>query len=421
MPRAVPSGLRLPIALLPLLLSPSTPGAAALALPAPPRGAVRRARELPGVLRVRGGAKVGAAPSASALSAGAEDGSGEGEPPRQKVAEDAVRSIRRCCRMAIFSVLADVVATAADDDLRSKLLGPGSSPTWVNYADAFDSLSLLAFAAGLWRIAHLYGKRLDGRRGVTKRADLLDLFRTMTWIWGVVAANLAIAATSAAAALPSHAAGRWRIPSPRRMAPIVAGLLGLGGAAAHLRCEGIASREVRAYYEERGSESPGAAAGTEAVAWELVGSLPAAGFRAYRNQALCGVAFGAFALLALARWIVSFDGGVVGHLFGAGGFLTPFGITALLFALNHAVLRAAIAAIVRDSTTTGVDDVDRRIYQELFQAQSGFYNEVAEMLKGAAILQLLPHVAAPIIPHIIAVLKKWKHIPLISKVVEKLS
>ena len=94
----------------------------------------------------------------------------------------------------------------------------------------------------------------------------------------------------------------------------------------------------------------------------------------------------------------------MGHLFSVTEFITPFTITVLLYALNKALIKAAIAEVVGD--TKRVKDVD--IYNDLFVAQSGFYSQAASTIRDAAVFGLLPYIARPLLPYVFKLTKVVK-------------
>ena len=68
------------------------------------------------------------------------------------------------------------------------------------------------------------------------------------------------------------------------------------------------------------------------------------------------------------RWILS-----------VSDVIAPFAIAWLLFSLNKRFLRAAIVRL-RDDESNAIDD---EVYNNLFIAQTGFYQKVTETMKDA--------------------------------------
>lgn len=367
-----------------------------------------------------------------------------------KMSRQALRSIDSCVKMCLFAVFGDVVILFADRAIWSKFFGGGGPTTttslsWVDYADIFDSLSLLAFGMGLWRISRLYLLSIGNntKEGMSHESLLFDLFSTMSWTWGVISLNMALACVTTAATLPAHAIAAATtgggplfrflsdggVVTPSKLSAAVATVLAIGAVAMHGRCERTADTEFRAFVEKHGID-PGKLSlssvvgnGDKPIMFDTVRAM---GFRAYRNQALCGGSIAIMACLQLARWIVSIPlplsiVGFVPHVFGVFEFLTPFAITALLFALNKALLRAAItiteisssssSAAADDDQTEIIDGEDENeIYRDLFAAQAGFYGRVAEFLKSATVFRLLPYIMARLIPPILKALPKFSFV-----------
>ncbi len=214
---------------------------------------------------------------------------------------------------------------------------------------------------------------------MTKRMDgdaLSELFRTMSWIWGVVAANYSVACVTSAASLPvSGRDGRFyfwlrRVSSTQSSLAFV-GILLVGHVAVRYNCQKAALAEHEKYSKKMSTRETSSSKST----WT-------AGYMACINQAHCaGICF-VYASLALAKWIVSFNTStLISHIFSVYNFLTPFTISLLLFKLNKVLLRAAISEIQGDSNN--VVNRDEDVYRDLFLAATSFYNEVASTLKTA--------------------------------------
>lgn len=96
-------------------------------------------------LRVRGGGGAPSLHTKTKLSTATANYDGE---KAGKMANEALKSMQYCSKMCLFSVVVDIVVFFVDEDIWSKFLGPGTTLSWVNCAQLFDSLSLLAFGAG---------------------------------------------------------------------------------------------------------------------------------------------------------------------------------------------------------------------------------------------------------------------------------
>lgn len=352
-------------------------------------------------LRVRGGA---VSPVKTLFSTTANSNDDDGE-KSEKLALEAVQSIQYCCKMCFAAVVADIITTFID-------VGAAASLSWVDFVDVFDGISILVFGTGLWRISQLYFESFSNMEKRMEPTHLLELFRTMGRIWGVSALNLALCSVSLASSLPTHGGNGvfqfpWETVSSTKLSIATVGILFVGRFYITNNCEQIAMREMRTY-DKMMAEN-----GHKFQPLPNQALIREAGYGAYCNQAQCAGSFAMFASLTLLKWIVSFDGGIIGHIFSISDVLTPFTITFLLFTLNKALLRAAIAEVRGDSNKVNDDE----IYNDLFVAQAGFYNNVAEMLKGATIFGLLPYIVGPAIPYIV---KSLKHIHLFARLFEAL-
>jgi len=391
---------------------------------------------MPPSLRVRGGGNRRATSAAVGATKNADINSDNDDDKYAKTAQQAIQSIRFCCKMCVASVLSEISVLFVDANLFAKFFrssaetatgaGAVAAPllTWVDYIDIFDGLALLLFAGGLWRISQLYFISFSNMDDKMDRQHLLHLFTFMKWIWGGVAASTGGVALSMAATLPSHGnsgifAGILGRIACSRLVAGAAGILGVGATITLVRCRKIVDAEVQSYREKHGIVEE------EPKQMKQLDALKVAGYAAYRSQALCSASFAVMSIFALLKWIVSFeitDGGklnFVGQVFAVSDFLTPFAMTALLVTLNRALVRAAIAEIIGDDDSGDANDAtvkkkrksgsgrssDDEIYHDLFVAQTGFYKKAGETLKGAAIFRLLPYIAASVCPYLLKALE----------------
>ena len=300
-----------------------------------------------------------------------------------KIASEALQSIRYCCKMCFASVIADVLITLITRDFWSRLLS--ATLTWIDYIAIFDTTSLLVFGVGLWKISQLYFGSISDMTKRMEKDHLLDLFRNMKQIWGLTALNLALVAVSIGATLPAMMKdndGPFKFMldgvSSRHLIAGVVGVLAVVRLVIRDTCAKTATREKNAYDEEMANIGQ-----QEFQPSPKHAMLREAGYRAYVNQAQCAGSFGVMTFLELVKWIVSIEvgvGGLIGHLFSVSDVLTPFAITVLLFALNKALLRAAIAEV--RGGPKGIEQ-DDETYNDMFVAQVGFYKKVGDTLKTA--------------------------------------
>jgi hypothetical protein len=109
----------------------------------------------------------------------------------------------------------------------------------------------------------------------------------------------------------------------------------------------------------------------------------------------------AIAILDLLKWVVS-DSSIIGKIFDVSDVITPFALTALLFSLNNSCLRAGLFGKLKDDK-----DNEEQVRHSLFVAQKGFYDKVAEIIKGVTIVRLLPYVVSPIKPYATTVINQY--------------
>jgi len=320
-----------------------------------------------------------------------EDGDDDGE-KSQKLAKEAIKSIQDCYKMCFANVLADVVITMIDHDIWTKLFHPtgpddedssSSVIGWIFWMDLVDSFSFFFFACGLWRISHFYIRVSTGDDVTYKSKRIKDehissLLRTMSLSWGIVAFNFAFVAVSEAAALPEHGRdGPFHFllngVSSKQAALGGVGALVLCGIAASVHCSNTArladlKDNKRISMVQQQSKANLTFASTRRM-----------GYKSYRNQAFCAMAFALKAFMELLKWSVDVNGGILGRILSISDVLAPFAIAWLLFTLNKSFLRAAIARLRDDGTRT----IDEVLYNDLYIKQTAFYEKVAETMKEA--------------------------------------
>ena len=242
--------------------------------------------------------------------------------------------------------------------------------------------------------------------------NLLKLFASMSWIWGITAINLALVSVSSVALLPTTIKGGYfqfildKVTSKQLSFGII-GILCVVSGIIYNNCERTAAKEVQAYRTKNNTQVDQYLKNQSTRV--KFNKVKESAFNAYFNQAICAGSFGVMASIELTKWIMSlsFDSleGFVGHVFSVTSFITPFTITTLLFTLNKSLLRAAIAEVIggsdKNDKSNNANDIE--IYNDLFVAQTGFYQEAAKTLKDATIFGLLPYLVAPVLPYILKV------------------
>ncbi|KAL7459762.1 hypothetical protein ACHAWC_011491 [Mediolabrus comicus] len=160
----------------------------------------------------------------SSSSSASETTHDNGQQYSNNPASKALQSIRTCYKTCLFSTAVDFIITLIDGEqpgkkLWSKLFLVGNNKLndlhlrWTDYVDIFDSLSLLVFAVGLYRVSKFYEEWLndddnDTATDVTTQQrmsndNLSKFFSIMNWIWRIVGVNFALGSISIASALPT--------------------------------------------------------------------------------------------------------------------------------------------------------------------------------------------------------------------------
>merc|ERR1719491_550960 len=361
-------------------------------------------------LRVRGG---GGIPSSklSATIANEDD-----DEQSIKMAYQALQSIRYCCKTCFAAAIADIFTTITKGNIWFKIVDRDVFLSWVDYVDIFGKMTLLVFGGGLWRISHLYWKSFNDMNKRMSDDNLIQLLQTMAWMWGIISLQLSLMSVTIVVALPTHDSNGvfqflWNMISPTQSSLVVVGIIAMNSIIILGRCKKKAVEEVRAYKEKHGIKEKQELKIN--VTMPKLDMVRTSGFRAYRNQALCAGSFAVVASLELTEWIVSFDGGIIGHVLLLRNILAHFAIGAFLFTLNRAMIPAVISEVMGNEKK--VNNYNEQSYSDMFVAQARFYNKVAVTLKGVAISHVLPYIAAPAIPYILMALKG---IPRFAKAIE---
>jgi len=205
--------------------------------------------------------------------------------------------------------------------------------------------------------------------------NLLKLFSSMSWIWGITAVNMALVSVLSVALLPNTVKGGYfqfildRVTSKQLSFGII-GILCVVTGFIYNNCERTAAREVQVYRTKNNTQVDQYLKNQSTRV--KFNKVKESAFNSYFNQAICAGSFGVMASIELTKWIMSlsFDSleGIVGHVFSVTSFITPFTITSLLFTLNKSLLRAAIAEVIggsdKNDQSNNANDVE--IYNDLF-------------------------------------------------------
>lgn len=296
-------------------------------------------------------------------------------------AADAVSAIRFTVSMIFAAVACDLFVLCSREDLWNRFVGP--HPMLArDYVNLFDSVTKLIFGAGMARIAAIYDRGAEDVTRRIERDDLLGLFKTMGTIWGLIAANWSFRCVLNAASLTMIEGG------------ILSGVLG-GLSADHLGRAAVAVI-LAGYFLVRTNSKRTAMSemSTRLEAEKRRGTrvdldsdeqfrFQDSGFGAYFSQRLCASTAGLATSISFIKWVASFDGKILTQVLSVSDFLEPMSITMLLYGLNRALLRAAVAEIRTDKVRNIQNENERAVYQDLFEAQTKFYTKIGTVLKWA--------------------------------------
>ena len=322
-----------------------------------------------------------------------------------RVATEALQSIKQCYRACFAASFSDVLVSIIDDNLWSKWWSTSGTITLTDWIDLIDSTNVLIFGLGLRRVSKLYFASLQDRERRMSEESVLDLMRTMARIWGSCALSLGLVSLSMASSLHHQGAFAQGLSTPY-FTGIFLFVLAIANGIIRADCrstinDALANEDIDNKSKETQSEGRDK------------------GYRAYRNQALCAGVFGIMSMLELIKWLINTNqAGIVGRIFAIPDILTPATITTLLFALNKSFLPAYIVATRKNGNGSkagkGIDDT---VYNRLFAAQKGFYSKVGATLKSAAIFRVLPYIVTPTIPYLVNVAELVLPSPIFEKLI----
>jgi len=317
-----------------------------------------------------------------------------------KIAAEALHSIKFCYRACFAAFLADAFVSIVDDNLWAKWFGGGGKITWMDWVDVLDTLNVLIFGLSLRRISKFYFASLQDRERRMSEESVLDLMRTMSKVWRRCALSLGLVALSMAATLHQQGVVTLRIGAGSFLVVALA-VLGVGNGIIRLRC----STKMKAALAVAGDNQS-----TQNEAQLM-------GYRAYRNQALCAGVFASMSGINFIKWVANkAEAGIGGRAFAMPDFLEPAVITFLLFALNKSFLTAFIVATRENRGAARGNTVDDEVYDQLFASQTNFYSKIAATLQSAAIFQVLPYLVSPLMPYLLRTIEAIVPPPMAEKI-----
>lgn len=304
----------------------------------------------------------------------------------EKAAIDALASIQYCYRACFVNLVCDALTTILD----AKSSVRHMKMTWFEAVDVFDSLNLLYFALGLRRISKLYGRRFEVGNGHLTLNSAFELCRRMAGVWRTCALTFVVMSASTAALLAETTLKVMLDDLPLYVLP---GGMVTFAFAGGLVLNRLSARDVSGIVGNDDEKKKGGAP-TDPNA-ERVRSM---GFRASRNMLLFTGSIFLFAATQFTKWLLTPVSHWTERLFSVYDFITPVTIGSLLVPLYHGFLRAVV-------TATSGKDVGYGEYNDLFEAQKGFYSQIGDTVKSATIFSLLPFAYSVIKPYIVGAVK----------------
>lgn len=304
----------------------------------------------------------------------------------EKAAIEALASIQYCYRACFVNLVCDTLTTI----LEAKSSVRHMKLTLFEAVDVFDSLNLLYFAVGLRRMSKLYGRRFEAGNGHMTLDCVFELCRTMAAVWRTCALTFVVMSASTAALLTEttlkvllNDLGLYILPGGIATIAFVGGLV----------LNRTSARDVSGIVANNDEKKKGGAPNDPNA--ERARSM---GFRASRNMLLFTGSLFLFAATQFTKWLLTPVSHWTERLFSVYDFITPITIASLLVPLYRGFLRAV-------ATATSYKDVGYGEYNDLFEAQKGFYSQVGDTVKSAAIFTLLPFVYGVIKPYIVVAVK----------------
>ena len=260
--------------------------------------------------------------------------------------------------------------------------------TSTDYVNLFDKFSLLIFGSGLYRISKLYNTNIDKR---FTHEMLIKAFRLKSFIYGIIAIDITLVSLSLAITLPSYSSDMFhdlffKYISSQHVSFLL-GIIICGGILIQNNCRTSADREIESYRREHGINNSRQPDIETRLSRQRVGQ---AGFRAYRNMALCSGSFFLSSIVKFTKWFISYDyhsnsskSVIANQIFGMSSFLTPIIMSILMYKLTVCWVKAAISELFHDIDSDVVDRRSIGVYNDLFLAQYDLYHEAGHNITKA--------------------------------------
>ena len=126
-----------------------------------------------------------------------------------------------------------------------------------DFVNLFDKFSLFIFGSGLYRISKFYNTDIRKESERFTHEMLTNMFRVTSWIYGIIAVDIALASLSLAITLPSYASDVFHelffkhVTSHHISLAAVGFIIG-GSVLIQNKCRTSADREIDTYRKEHG-------------------------------------------------------------------------------------------------------------------------------------------------------------------------
>jgi len=166
--------------------------------------------------------------------------------------------------------------------------------------DIFDSMTLLVFSLGLYRVSKFYEGWLQNDENRVNNESLSYFFSLMCWMWRVVALNFAFDSLVLASALPQMSM-KWlglQHVSSSSLVAVVATTLALGYSFINSLCVRVAA------FEDEKDNNRISSNQSESKKNSQYKYIRIVGYKAFCGQALSAASFGINSCMKLAKWLL---------------------------------------------------------------------------------------------------------------------
>ena len=284
--------------------------------------------------------------------------------------EDALASMKNCSRTLFAAAIVDTLTRLMPYTRGGwKVMLESRPSSWLDIADVVADINLVAFGIGLWWVSKLYEKIAADNNDKVDMSVVANIFRSYNIMylatgWSMMALSIRLAS---------------KVFVFNTYAPLSVLILALF-ISIFMSATFIAKKE---------SNHPDNMAMIH-------------GLKAARSMSFCSVSFLIFAVLRLFFWgMVVMPGhlSIVIKILQVNKFLTPLALTKLLQSLNSNFTNATRE--VTKTTNIEKSQVNVDVFRELKEAESGFYDKMASVLRSSLILDIIRY-AIPMVQGLIA-------------------